>query len=230
MSGARNPQPTPDDGAAPSRRIVMKAGLMGAAAAALGIGGVNAAQASVRTAPDGTLRLTPTCTDGHDTPSNIEGPFFKRNSPLRTDLVTPDGQTGVFLSLKGSVFDERCKPVAGALIEFWQCDRKGVYDNKTYRLRGHQFTAATGAYTLETVVPKDYDQRCPHIHVKVQAPKAKVLTTQLFFPDDTKAYGMDVARLNRQDDFIDRDCTIVLGALAGNRYAGSFDFVVPTKA
>jgi hypothetical protein len=64
--------------------------------------------------------------------------------------------------------------------------------------------------------------------VKVQAPHGKVLTSQLFFPDNLKAYGMNVARLNAQDDFIDRRCTIALGALANNRYPGTFEFVVKT--
>jgi protocatechuate 3,4-dioxygenase beta subunit len=209
--------------AASSRRTVLKAGVAGTAAV-LGLGGLTAAQAAEAGRP---LALTPTCTDGHDTPTNIEGPFFKRNSPLRTNLVTP-GLAGVRLSLAGSVFDERCKPVAGALLEFWQCDSKGVYDNSGFMLRGHQFSTASGGYGVETVVPRWYDNRTPHVHVKVQAKGGKVLTTQLFFPDDLKAYGMDVKRLNARDGFIDRHCTVTLGPLADNRYPATFDFVIKT--
>lgn len=210
-------------GAARTRRTVLKAGVAGTAAA-FGLGSLSAAEATTDRRP---LELTPTCTDGHDTPSNIEGPFFKRNSPLRTDLVTA-GLAGVRLSLAGKVLDEHCKPVPGALLEFWQCDSKGVYDNRGFALRGHQFSTTTGGYGVETVVPRWYDNRTPHVHVKVQAKGGKVLTTQLFFPDDLKAYGMDVKRLNARDGFIDRRCTVVLGVLADNRYPASFDFVIKT--
>jgi protocatechuate 3,4-dioxygenase beta subunit len=207
----------------------MKAGLVGATAIALGASGVVAAGA----AKAGTLPLTPSCTDGDDTPSNIEGPFFKPNSPLRTNLVTP-GVTGVLLGMTGKVYDIRCRPVAGALIEFWQADRNGRYDNSGYTLRGHQFSAADGTYVLDTVVPKDYRSgstwRTPHIHVKVQAPRSRMLTTQLFFPDNTQAYGVNFAALNARDGYIDRDCTILLGQLSNNRYPGSFDFVVRTRS
>ena len=40
------------------------------------------------------------------------------------------------------------RPVANALIDWWQCDARGDYDNSGYRFRGHQFTDARGRYTL----------------------------------------------------------------------------------
>ena len=74
------------------------------------------------------------------------------------------------------------RPVANALVDWWQCDARGAYDNRGYRFRGHQFADARGRYTLFTVVPGIYPGRTRHIHVKVQAPRKRVLTTQLFFP------------------------------------------------
>jgi protocatechuate 3,4-dioxygenase beta subunit len=207
-----------------TRRVILTAGMVGATAAALGVPAV-VELTTASAAENGTLALTPTCTDGHDTPANIEGPFFKRKSPLRSNLVT-NGVTGVLLTLSGTVFTERCVPVNHALLEFWQADRHGNYDNKGFTLRGHQFTDAKGGYALETIVPKDYPGRTTHIHVKVQAPHGPVLTSQLFFPDNTKAYGMNVARLNAGDGFINRQCTIHLGKLAANHYPGRFDFVI----
>jgi protocatechuate 3,4-dioxygenase beta subunit len=213
-----------DDPGEPTRRAVIKAGLVGAAAMALG--GI-ATSATAKTTADGKFVLTPSCTDGDETPSVIEGPYFKANSPLRTNLVTP-GVTGVLLSLSGVVYDEDCDPVPNAKIDFWQCDRAGAYDNTTYTLRGHQFSTATGRYALETVVPGAYPGRTVHLHVKVQAPRARILTTQLFFPNNTQAYGLNFARLNARDRFIRRECMIALGTLGGNRYPGTFDFVVDT--
>lgn len=200
----------------PTRRTFLATG----AAAAIAL-----TAAGTTTARGAPLPLTPTCVDDDDTPSNIEGPYFKRNSPQRTNLRTP-GVTGVVLSITGFVYTMKCAPIPNALLDFWQADDRGAYDNTTFKMRGHQFTNASGAYVLETIVPKDYPGRTPHIHVKVQARGGPILTTQLFFPDDLKAYGMNVAALNRRDAYLDRECEVELGPLVGNRYTAKFDFVI----
>ena len=71
-----------------------------------------------------------------------------------------------------------------ALLDFWQADDAGAYDNAGYRLRGHQFADDQGRYSLETIVPGLYPGRTRHIHVKVQAPNQPMLTTQLYFPGE----------------------------------------------
>jgi protocatechuate 3,4-dioxygenase beta subunit len=111
----------------------------------------------------------------------MEGPFFTPRSPERTSLLEP-GITGTTLKLTGYVLTQNCQPVAGALVDFWQADTEGQYDNSGYKLRGHQFTDEAGRYQLETIMPGLYPGRTEHIHVKVQAPNGPVLTTQLFFP------------------------------------------------
>ncbi len=115
------------------------------------------------------------------TPPVTEGPYFKANSPLRSSLLQT-GLGGMSLTLTGYVLNASCQPVANALLDFWQADSQGVYDNSGYTLRGHQFTDAGGRFQLLTVVPGLYPGRTEHIHVKVQAPNGPVLTTQLFFP------------------------------------------------
>jgi protocatechuate 3,4-dioxygenase beta subunit len=107
-----------------------------------------------------------------------EGPYFKSNSPERTSLIE-SGLTGTKLVLTGYVLGTDCKPIAHALLDFWQADGKGQYDNAGYMLRGHQFTDEAGRYHLETIVPGPYPGRTEHIHVKVQSPKGTVLTTQI---------------------------------------------------
>jgi len=119
------------------------------------------------------------------TPVLTEGPFFKANSPERTSLLD-SGMSGTKLILTGYVLTADCQPVAHALLDFWQADAQGQYDNAGYNLRGHQYTDANGRYQLETVVPGLYTGRTEHIHVKVQAPDGPVLTTQLFFPGVTE--------------------------------------------
>ena len=118
------------------------------------------------------------------TPAVTEGPYFKANSPERASLIEA-GVTGTQLTLTGYVLTTDCKPVAHALLDFWQANAQGQYDNTGFTLRGHQFTDENGRYQLDTVVPGLYPGRTEHIHVKVQAPNGPVLTTQLFFPGVT---------------------------------------------
>jgi protocatechuate 3,4-dioxygenase beta subunit len=92
------------------------------------------------------------------------------------------GIPGTPLELSGRVFGRDCKPLAGALLDFWQADGEGEYDNEGFRLRGHQYTGADGRFRLSTVVPGLYPGRTRHIHVRVQPKGGRVLTTQLYVP------------------------------------------------
>jgi protocatechuate 3,4-dioxygenase beta subunit len=139
------------------------------------------------------LSPTPACHDG-DVPTRpeIEGPFFKPASPLRGDLREP-GLSGRPVELSGFVLTRSCRTVAGALIDLWHADDQGDYDNKGFRLRGHQFADAKGRYAFKTILPGLYPGRTRHFHVKIQAAaESPVLTTQLYFPDEPR---------NREDDF-----------------------------
>ncbi len=130
------------------------------------------------------LAPTPSCDDGDDpTPAQTEGPYFTPNSPERWQLREP-GMAGTPIVLTGSVVNRRCEPVAGALVELWHSDDAGLYDNDGYRLRGHQFTEATGLYRFATIVPGLYAGRTRHFHLKFQAPGRDVLTTQFYFPGE----------------------------------------------
>jgi protocatechuate 3,4-dioxygenase beta subunit len=123
--------------------------------------------------------------DEHATPPAPEGPDFKAGSPERSSLVEP-GMSGTRLVLTGTVSGLTCGPIKHALLDFWQADARGAYDRTAFRLRGRQFTDASGNYRLETIVPGPHDTRAPHIHVKVQAPGKSIFTTQLFFPADPR--------------------------------------------
>jgi protocatechuate 3,4-dioxygenase beta subunit len=116
------------------------------------------------------------------TPRQTEGPFFTPNSPRRISLL--EGGEKTRLLVTGTVLSAQCKPVPNALLDFWHSDEEGAYDNRGWRYRGHQFADAQGRYRLETIVPARYSGRTRHIHVKVQPPGGRVLTTQLYFPGD----------------------------------------------
>jgi len=115
-----------------------------------------------------------------------EGPYYKPGSPERKAIAGP-GTYGIKMTLEGRVFDSQGQPVPGAWLDFWHADGHGNYDNEAYNLRGHQYADKDGRYSLETLIPGDYMMRSPHVHVKVRAnKKSPVITTQLFFPGETK--------------------------------------------
>jgi protocatechuate 3,4-dioxygenase beta subunit len=163
-----------------------------------------------------TLAPTPACGDDDDeTPAQTEGPFFTPNSPERTSLREP-GIAGEQMTVSGLVLSTACRPVSGALLDFWQADDAGEYDNSGFRLRGHQFAANDGTFRLETITPGLYTGRTRHIHVKVQAPGQPALTTQLYFPDEPS---------NGQDGIFDRALLMEVAAGAGGKQA-TFNFVL----
>jgi protocatechuate 3,4-dioxygenase beta subunit len=164
------------------------------------------------------LAATPQLADADDepTPALTEGPYFTPRSPKRRTLA-PAGAAGTRLTLTGRVLRTNGRPVANALVDFWQADARGDYDNEGYRFRGHQFTDTQGRYSLQTVVPGLYPGRTKHIHVKVQAPRKPVLTTQLFFPG---------VAANRQDGIYTPECLVRGWRLAQGRRLARFDFVL----
>ena len=163
------------------------------------------------------LAATPQIADADDpTPELTEGPYFTPSSPRRRAIV-PAGARGTRLTLTGRVLTTSGRPIPRALIDFWQCDAGGAYDNDGYRFRGHQLTDARGRYTLFSVVPGVYPGRTKHIHVKVQAPRQPVLTTQLFFPG---------VAANRRDGIYTPECLVRNWRLADGRRHARFDFVL----
>ena len=234
----------PSDSTDLSRRRVVLGGLGAAAAAVLAAcgrngGGDNAAQGVTTTtspapatpttaaappttgapapAVTTTLAPTPECKDDDDvTPAQTEGPYFKASSPERTNIR--GNATGTKLLLTGTVVGTDCKPVARALVDFWQADGAGAYDNSGFNFRGHQFTDEQGRYRLEAVVPGLYPGRTRHIHVKVQRPGGRVLTTQLYFPGEAR---------NASDGIYRKELEVATSDAADGRNA-TFTFVLST--
>ena len=190
------------------RRFVMTSAATGLV---LGIGGPSWGQAG--------LAPTPACHDG-DAPTlrQTEGPFFKPRSPERADLIEPD-MKGRPIELTGFVLDPSCKPMAHALLDLWQADDAGDYDNTGFRLRGHQFTDAQGHYRFRTIVPAVYPGRTRHFHLKVQPSGGRLLTTQLYFPDEPA---------NRRDGLFRKELLMRV-AQAGQAVDARFDFVLDNR-
>lgn len=189
-----------------TRRRLLAAGL---AAPALALPGIRDIFAQA-----GELPATPMCGES-PTPKDYEGPFYKPSSPMRASLLEP-GIRGTKLVLSGFVLSKSCRPLAGALLDFWHCDVDGDYDNRGFRLRGHQFTDGSGRYRLETIFPGEYPGRTRHIHVKVQPRVGPLLTTQLYFPGNA----------GNERDFLFKPALLMKLADEGADRLGRFDFVL----
>jgi protocatechuate 3,4-dioxygenase beta subunit len=203
---------TPDHARWPARREFLGTALALPALAALA-----RRRADAQT---GTLPPTPSCVEkGQATPPQTAGPFFKPRSPRRASLLEP-GMDGARIVVTGTVLSTACRPLPGALLDFWQADDRGAYDNAGYRLRGHQFADERGRYRLESIVPGAYSGRTRHFHVRVQAPNQPVLTTPLYFPDEPA---------NRGDFLYRPELVLAVRTDAGGK-AAAFDFVLAVAA
>ncbi len=194
----------------PSRRQLLRS--------ALAAGGLGLA-----TRPDLTLAQelapTPECHDGDPaTFKQIEGPFYKPQSPARAELAEP-GAKARLVELTGHVLTRSCRPVRGVLLDLWHADDKGDYDNSGFRYRGHILTDAAGPYRFRTIVPALYPGRTRHYHFKVLATGRQLLTTQLYFPDEP---------MNRRDDFFRRELLMRV-ADAGEAMSARFDFILDLR-
>jgi protocatechuate 3,4-dioxygenase beta subunit len=165
------------------------------------------------------LPPTPECRDAHDvTPRQTEGPFYKPKVPERA-VLRERGMQGVGVALSGLVLTRSCKPVADAIVDLWHADDAGEYDNQGFRLRGFVRTDAQGRYSFTTIRPGNYPGRVRHFHVKVQAPGARLLTTQLYFPDEPG---------NARDPLFNK-ALLIRTAKAAEGLAARFDFVADLR-
>jgi protocatechuate 3,4-dioxygenase beta subunit len=162
------------------------------------------------------LAATPTCRDGDEpTARQTEGPFFKPSSPERSDL-RQSGAGARQLELSGFVLTRSCQPLGGVVVDLWHADERGQYDKIGFRYRGHVVTGPDGLFRFRTIVPAIYFGRTRHYHLKVQAPGSRLLTTQLYFPNEPA---------NLRDSLFRRELLMRVADIGGSLNA-RFDFVL----
>ncbi len=137
---------------------------------------------------DGEFRTVSDCIP---TATNIEGPFYVTDAPLRNDFQIW-GDDGVAVSISGRVVTGDCSVgLSNGMVEFWHADPNGDYDNTSSEMkyRGVIMLDESGTYQLNTLLPGRYlngtQYRPHHIHVKVwDVEGVELLTTQLYFEGD----------------------------------------------
>ncbi|SDL43942.1 catechol 1,2-dioxygenase [Arthrobacter sp. ov407] len=146
----------------------------------------------------------------HGSKGTIEGPYYVPDSPAQeTPATLPmrDDEPGTPLLFQGHVTDVDGVPLPGAKVEIWQADDLGFYSQfapglPEWNLRGTVLADNEGHFQINTIRPAPYqiptDGACgqliaaagwhawrpAHLHLKVSAPGAQLITTQLYFPGD----------------------------------------------
>ncbi|HSK77605.1 MAG TPA: intradiol ring-cleavage dioxygenase [Thermoanaerobaculia bacterium] len=180
-----------------SRREVL--GLLGTAAGAAALTGCTPASGEGARDAAGPAQAL----DCVVTPAQTEGPYFVderlERRDIRLDPKTKAVKEGVPLRLRihvSRVDGGACAPLAGAIVDVWQCDALGAYsdvwdhngDTRGQKfLRGYQVTDRSGTAEFVTIYPGWYARRAVHIHFKVRHPaggkRSHELTSQLYFDD-----------------------------------------------
>jgi protocatechuate 3,4-dioxygenase beta subunit len=110
-------------------------------------------------------------------PRRSDGGHYRPGAPAKDTLLEP-GVTGTPLVISGYVLFPDCRTVPGAVLDVWQADADGRYDDTGWRLRGILRSDDAGRYVIETIVPGSVDGAEPVVHVKAsEAVGGRVLTT-----------------------------------------------------
>ena len=125
--------------------------------------------------------------DDCTTTDDILGPYFIEGAP-NISTIAPIIDTVSRLFITGTVYAKDCiTPIPNALIDIWQANDAGAYEDVDYR--GKLYTDEAGNYAFESIQPGKYLNgsyyRPSHIHYKVQYLNNPALVTQLYFEGDT---------------------------------------------
>ncbi|WP_299611596.1 catechol 1,2-dioxygenase [uncultured Tateyamaria sp.] len=143
------------------------------------------------------------------TPRTIEGPLFVPGAPKsKGDARLDDGSDeGDVVFMSGRILSTDGTPIDGAVVDVWHANTRGLYsifdsDQTPYNLRRKIETGSDGRYAFRSILPSGYacppngptqqllDQlgrhgnRPAHIHIMVEAPDHRTLTTQINLDGD----------------------------------------------
>jgi len=152
------------------------------------------------------------------TPSTVEGPFHIPDAPEVAHGASMAGTApGIPCFVSGTVRGLDGRPVARAILDLWQTDGEGLYEEQRRTtepwMRGIYRTQADGSYSIRTVAPISYTipmdgpigalmertdmshMRPAHIHFAISAPGYHGVVTHLFqkgdeYIDNDVVYGV----------------------------------------
>ncbi|HWB41679.1 MAG TPA: protocatechuate 3,4-dioxygenase [Gemmatimonadales bacterium] len=152
--------------------------------------------------------VPPAAACGDPTAAQTAGPYYpSRDRPDEDpDLTRVKGRegraAGEVVVVRGTVLDEACRPIAGALVEIWQANTHGRYDHErdagnprpldpNFQSWAEMLTDNDGGFRFTTIKPGAYPAddsgwvRPPHIHFRVSRRGYHELVTQMYFAGET---------------------------------------------
>ena len=116
------------------------------------------------------------------------GPFFPREfAQGANDLTQIDGRKakGEPIEITGRVVQLDGKPLDNLVLEIWQADSDGRYDNPDFCGWGRAATDAQGVFSFKTIRPGAIAGRAPHINLLLlYSGLMRQLQTAIFFGPD----------------------------------------------
>jgi len=113
------------------------------------------------------------------------GPFFPREfGQGANDLTQLDGKPvkGDVIEITGRIVQGDGAPVDNLILELWQADAGGRYDNPDFLGWGRAATDAQGIYLFRTIMPGAAKGRLPHINLNIlYSGLMRQLQTVMFF-------------------------------------------------
>ena len=188
------------------------------------------------------LKVGPARAELVATPAQTPGPFYPGELPADADndLVLIEGALreagGEPLELSGRIADLAGEPVAGGLVEIWQCDANGRYlsarDWSLFAERdpyfqgyGRSATDSDGRYRFRTIRPVPYSGRTPHIHFRIYGPEGPALTSQMYVAGEPRnAHDGIYGRLSEAEQ---ARVTVPLEPIGEAAWRTRFDIVLP---
>ena len=104
------------------------------------------------------------------------GPFFPR------EFAEDANQLGSEIEITGRVTELDGKALDNVIVEIWQADAAGRFDNPGFSGWGRAPTDANGVYRFRTIKPGAVKGRAPHVNVLVlYSGLMRQLQTAMFF-------------------------------------------------
>jgi protocatechuate 3,4-dioxygenase beta subunit len=182
--------------------------------------------------------------DCNVSPRETKGPFPTKTPSQMVQANIKSDRTGIALLINLNIVDKtnHCKPLTGAHVDIWHCDKDGNYSEYGNRplqrtdltaahfLRGRQTTDKNGHVSFLSIYPGWYHGRAPHIHIEVfDKAGTSLLVTQVAFPENisSKVYSSplyasrgDADTSNARDNVFSDSLSEQMATITGNTTDG----------
>jgi protocatechuate 3,4-dioxygenase alpha subunit len=109
------------------------------------------------------------------------GPFFPREFAAGANDLSVNAE-GEVIDITGRVVQADGRPLDNLVLEIWQADAQGRYDNPAFFGWGRAATSADGIYSFRTIKPGASEGRAPHINfLLLYSGLMRQLQTAMFF-------------------------------------------------